>query len=431
MRILTIGLSSDARQAIFPHLRKAEEVNFSHASDLRKWITSVDGISFDAVFAGRGISNIAPDEIAQLIRMKAPTTPAMFVSVQDEREQAISLRKNGFDNVYSLPVEAPELRLKVHQIEEEWTSAMRRDGWVPVGVCEIEADTELEFAIALYLKLNNKVVLLANKNDKLDTNRLARLNERGFHHVMVNRQDLQAYTSYAARRLWELTQSSPLISENERRNKLHKSVRALVHTLFQPSEMGFAASEEQRRQATAIVSRFVVKANPPPWLFEFIKQPSDLNVTSGKMNLTSTLAGLFAIGLELENAANVVAASLFQDLGLAESELANPLSELHPEASVRILRQRWESAPQEVCRSILEHHESWNGNGFPKGLKGDQICVEAQILSLANQFTAALSDRSAGCEPVNVLKTIELRNTVSPTLLEAIANIILEPGAKP
>lgn len=430
MRILTIGLSADARQVIFPHLRKAEEINFSVADDLKKWITSGDGCPYDAVFAGRGISEIAPNEIAQLIRMKAPTTPAMFVSLQDERDQVSNLRKNGFDNVYSLPVEETELRLKINQIADEWTAAIRRDGWVPVGVCEIEANTELEFAVALFLKLNNKIVMVANKGDKMDASRLARIREHGTENVMISRLDLQAYTSYSARRLWELTQSSPVIPDDVRREKLHRTIRTLINGLFHPNHLGFAASEEQRRQATEIVSRFVVKANPPSWLLEFIKQPSDLNHSAGKMNLTSTLAGLFAIGLEMENVANVVAASMFQDLGLADSELTNPLSIHHPEASVQILRQRWDLAPQSVCRAIAEHHENWDGSGFPYQLKGDQISQEAQVLSLANQFTSALSDKRGDNSLNSILASIDQRNWIQPSLLKSIAQIIQEPGAR-
>lgn len=430
MRILTIGLSPDTREKIVPHLRKVEEVNLSQAEDLKRWVSSAGGPAYDIVVAGSDIPDVAPTEIAQLIRMKAPTTPAMFLAGQADKSQVPILKKNGFDNVYILPKEEHQLRLKMHELEEEWTKAMRRDGWVPVGVCEIDPETELDFAIGLFLKLNNKMVVLANKGDKLDQSRVERLNHAGVHHVMVARQDLAAYTSYSARRLWELTQSAPYLDEEERREKLHRSVRAIVRGLFQPKEMNLAANEEQRRQATAIVSRFIVKANPPAWLFEFMKQPADLNMPSGRMNLASTLAGLFAIGLEMENVANVVAAALFQDVGLNESDLkTHHTNKEHVQLSVNILQARWASAPQEVCDAILQHHERWDGRGFPQGLKGDQISVAAQLIALGNHFTSVLtSNRDGAIDPGAVLKELEIEGAISPDLVKRVAKIIEEPG---
>jgi response regulator RpfG family c-di-GMP phosphodiesterase len=38
-------------------------------------------------------------------------------------------------------------------------------------------------------------------------------------------------------------------------------------------------------------------------------------------------------------------------------------------------------------RSIaLHHHERWDGSGYPKGLKGEQIPIEARIFSIADQY---------------------------------------------
>lgn len=45
-------------------------------------------------------------------------------------------------------------------------------------------------------------------------------------------------------------------------------------------------------------------------------------------------------------------------------------------------------------KSILLHHgERYDGNGYPEGLKGDQIPIGARIFQLANSFAAMVSDR--------------------------------------
>lgn len=41
----------------------------------------------------------------------------------------------------------------------------------------------------------------------------------------------------------------------------------------------------------------------------------------------------------------------------------------------------------------LHHHERWDGKGYPEGLKGDEISIWAQIVSLADVYDALVSKR--------------------------------------
>lgn len=46
------------------------------------------------------------------------------------------------------------------------------------------------------------------------------------------------------------------------------------------------------------------------------------------------------------------------------------------------------------CRNIcLYHHEKFDGRGYPRGLKGNEIPIEAQIVSIADVFDALVSKR--------------------------------------
>lgn len=40
-----------------------------------------------------------------------------------------------------------------------------------------------------------------------------------------------------------------------------------------------------------------------------------------------------------------------------------------------------------------EHHEKWDGSGYPNGLKGTQISIEGRITAIADVFDALGSDR--------------------------------------
>ena len=49
----------------------------------------------------------------------------------------------------------------------------------------------------------------------------------------------------------------------------------------------------------------------------------------------------------------------------------------------------------EMARVIaLQHHERWDGKGYPNGLQRDEISIYAQIVSVADVFDALTSERA-------------------------------------
>jgi HD-GYP domain-containing protein (c-di-GMP phosphodiesterase class II) len=47
-----------------------------------------------------------------------------------------------------------------------------------------------------------------------------------------------------------------------------------------------------------------------------------------------------------------------------------------------------------VFNIVLYHHERYGGNGYPKGIKGNDIPIEARIVTVADVYDALTSDRS-------------------------------------
>ncbi|MDD2582290.1 MAG: response regulator, partial [Desulfuromonadaceae bacterium] len=56
----------------------------------------------------------------------------------------------------------------------------------------------------------------------------------------------------------------------------------------------------------------------------------------------------------------------------------------HPLWGAEIARQA--SLPTEVVKMILYHHEKFDGSGYPYGLKGKEITLEARIVTIADVF---------------------------------------------
>ena len=65
----------------------------------------------------------------------------------------------------------------------------------------------------------------------------------------------------------------------------------------------------------------------------------------------------------------------------------------HPEIGAEILGEDPSSLLQMARRIALAHHEKWDGSGYPRGLAGEQIPVEARIVAIADVFDALTSVR--------------------------------------
>ncbi|NPV74462.1 MAG: diguanylate cyclase [Pelotomaculum sp.] len=63
----------------------------------------------------------------------------------------------------------------------------------------------------------------------------------------------------------------------------------------------------------------------------------------------------------------------------------------HPEIGYRIALSSPELAP--LAELIRQHHEWWNGEGYPQGLRGEQIHILSRIVAIADAYDAMTSSR--------------------------------------
>ena len=85
---------------------------------------------------------------------------------------------------------------------------------------------------------------------------------------------------------------------------------------------------------------------------------------------------------------------------------------------------------QMTVNIVLYHHEHYNGNGYPTGLAGDSIPLEARIVAVADVYDALASDRpyrKAMPPEVALREFLAMSGTVlDPVIVESFLELVNE-----
>ena len=123
--------------------------------------------------------------------------------------------------------------------------------------------------------------------------------------------------------------------------------------------------------------------------------------------ITAIFSSILGInqGFTKREVLQLISASIFHDIGMfstpenitqKKSHLTNSeynMIKLHPLRSARYVSEIL-FFPKEVALIIKQHHEAWNGTGYPAGIKEKSIEKSARILAIADAFTAMISKKT-------------------------------------
>ena len=160
--------------------------------------------------------------------------------------------------------------------------------------------------------------------------------------------------------------------------------------------------------------------------------------TSGHQQRVSDLARSIAteMGLSADRRDFIRTASAIHDIGkisIPSEILSKPtkltdlefrLIKTHSQSGYDILKDI--DFPWPVADVVLQHHERMNGSGYPQGLKGDDILLEARIMAVADVVESMASHRpyrpslgiEAALEEIEKNKGIFYDNTVADACLK-------------
>jgi len=131
------------------------------------------------------------------------------------------------------------------------------------------------------------------------------------------------------------------------------------------------------------------------------------------------------LGLPSDRLLLVFFAGLLHDIGKINGTLA---STEHPLVGARLASQL--PLPAAISTIIAAHHEAWDGSGFPLGLQGDEIPVEAQLLFLADQIENSFGqdyELIPVQEGIIAFVNFEQGRRLSPAVAAACLQLLQEP----
>ena len=146
------------------------------------------------------------------------------------------------------------------------------------------------------------------------------------------------------------------------------------------------------------------------------------------------------LGLEDTRLARLEVGGYLHDIGkigIRDAVLLKPgkltpeertIIEDHPTIGISILSAV--ELPEEVVRFVQDHHERLDGSGYPRGLREDEVSIQARIAAVADMYDAVTSERPYRSpmtpgEAVDLLRS-ESGRFLDPRVVVAIAAVVDE-----
>lgn len=274
------------------------------------------------------------------------------------------------------------------------------------GFCNIQSVQDSRKALDAYKKFDPHLVLLDLRMPYLDGFQIMELlnniNQDSYIPIMVLTAEDESHIRLRALNSGALDFLSKPFDYSEVIVRIKNILKVRLHALGQQAR---SASEEEKlardfARGTHNVDIDVIQSLCRANRVRF-KQEGDNLI---RVSHYAFLLGK-EIGLKEQHCKDLRYASATYDIGkigipqsiLKREDNLNPeemkLLKTHTTLGAELLSGS-DTALMNMARKIaLEHHENWDGTGYPNGLKGEQICLEARIVAICDVFEMMTSNR--------------------------------------
>lgn len=224
-----------------------------------------------------------------------------------------------------------------------------------------------------------------------------------------------------------------IISAKENPKLTKKNVRLLKLIFDEIVSSGLINHKSVVSRINAIVSQVISGNFCQKTCADLVRSETELFKRSLKLVcLTASFCNYLTITrnmtIEYCNAAFLIDISMAtQPLLLGSKKLVTNcqkrLIQIHPIQSAKIASAS--NIPTSLTTLVIQHHENFNGTGYPFGLKGRQIKLGARILRVLNTYEALTSGRpyqpkQSPYEAINVMQKMALNEVIDPVIFKKL-----------
>lgn len=432
-KILTIALQAELLDTVTQLASGIELTTVKTEAEFVDIFENLKDGDYAVITAGNNLAVNFLFEVGQIIQNQCPTTPNIALLNDKSDLDLKKLKKNGFKEVCLLPLDKKLLKDRMHQA----LAAYKGDKvFRKVKSLDVAVDSLLEFDTYVYLPLNNKYIKYSRANEKFVAHKSEKLQKHNVGSLHIEQKDLDKFYVYVAESLAKNTDEANPLSATERQDKLNDSVRGLIIDMYDYS--GFNNLESGKEMVTScqkVISTLITKGKSKNWYNELLQAISGEVGGYSHVSEVSTLAALFALIMEQKNPEDFALAGFLHDLGMIdipEEQMEKPQSQWteeertlyykHPERSLNYIKKKRMIVSESVEKMIAQHHEMYNGQGFPKQLVGDRLPEASQILILADQFQYLMEVKEGHKRytPEEALTLIEQKGYVNPYITRKV-----------
>ncbi len=287
----------------------------------------------------------------------------------------------------------------------------------PIGLETLRLDTSKSFDIFLRVKEDDYVLYLSREN-ALTERELAKLAEKKIHRLYVSSEQAGDYRKYVEEHLSEIVRD-PSIPVEKKSRIVYEMSSAVVEDVFK--EPRAETIQRSKEVISSTVSLILSDEEATRKLMQLTSH--DYYTYTHSVNVcvfsVALAKGVFP-NMTDEEFQRLGAGLMLHDVGKSRVPLSilnkqGPLDEeewdvirTHPGESANILRETGHLT-DEARIVALQHHERFDGTGYPRKLRGKEIHKFAQICAIADVFDALTTNRAyreamSSFDALNIMK---------------------------
>lgn len=413
---------------------------------------------FFALVINFSIENYSLSQVLKFIKNNVKNAMTVVVVVDEEiNEEDIDekqLKRLGVIEVihkkegYELLREALEGHLSLGDVV---SNLKKRDGvsnevevseddskFASIKISEFVAGKNVLFDVFIRLS-SGKYVKILHAGDIFSRERIDKYKKKEverLYFLSADRKKYVQYQSYITKKMLANPKAPIALKETLLKNTAEKYVEELYSRGVKPQII------EQGKEICESVFKMVEKEKD---LFKLLRDLNSFDPNAFNHSYTVTLfAGAIIKQFEWQSKATIETTSLacmFHDIGkinLPEGLIDKHPAELnddqmqayrhHPEDGAKMVEGN-RLISNSVQQIILQHHEYYDGSGFPKGIKGNKILTLANIVRLADDFVRLVEEKK--CKTTEALKILlqdsESSRRYNSSIVENFIKVFVDP----